>query len=182
MGSKMKFLKMPIHGVGVKVFMIFHKCLHKLGSNITHMVQTNRCIDNQKKLNVLNHWVKLSFILGKVVPNDTIQGNCYPFSSLFHMQLHHARLQTSCNYYFFFCNCLCKDTQFIHYTTLQHFPFQKEVFSTFKKFGLGHKIYLDDNNNLDLCRKNVIIFKLPNGSCRCIENLLYYIQKFARDL
>jgi hypothetical protein len=48
-----------------------------------------------------------------------------------------------------------------------------EVFPTFEKFILGHKIYIGGNNTIDVCAKNIIIFKLLSGILKYIGDALY---------
>ncbi len=74
---------------------------------------------------------------------------------------------------------ICKDAWFVDFKASQHLTFQKEVFSTFEEFTLSHKIYLGDNNTLDECEKGTIVFNLPNGIFKCIEDVLY-VPKLAK--
>jgi hypothetical protein len=45
---------------------------------------------------------------------------------------------------------ICKDTWFVDSKASQHLIFQKEVFLTFEKFSLNHKIYFGNNNTFDV--------------------------------
>lgn len=55
---------------------------------------------------------------------------------------------------------VCKDILFIDSKVSQHFTFQNEVFSTFKKFTYSHKIYFRDNITFDVCEKKVYCFQI----------------------
>jgi hypothetical protein len=57
--------------------------------------------------------------------------------------------------------------------------FQKEVFPTFEEFILSHKVYLESNSTFDVCKKDIIVFNLPNGNSKCIGDVLY-IPKLAK--
>ncbi len=46
---------------------------------------------------------------------------------------------------------------------------------------MSHKIYLGDNNTLDICGKGTIIFNLSNLIFKCIRNELY-VPKLAKYL
>jgi hypothetical protein len=48
---------------------------------------------------------------------------------------------------------VCRDLWFVDSGTSQHLTFQKEIFSTFEKFPLNHKIYLRNNSTFDVCEK-----------------------------
>jgi hypothetical protein len=76
------------------------------------------------------------------------------------------------SYDYFVYLYICKDTWFINFRTSQHFTFQKEVFSTFEEFSLGHKVYFGKNNILYMCGKGNIVFKLSNGISKCIGDVL----------
>jgi hypothetical protein len=47
------------------------------------------------------------------------------------------------------------------------------IFSTFKKFVLGHKTYIGGNNTIDVYVKDIIVFKLLSGILNYIGNALY---------
>jgi hypothetical protein len=55
------------------------------------------------------------------------------------------------------------------------------MFSTFEEFTLSHKVYLGDNNMLDVCGKDTIVFNLPNRISKCIGDVLY-VPKLAKFL
>ncbi len=76
----------------------------------------------------------------------------------------------------FFIYEIFRDAWFVDFGASQHLTFQKEVFSTFEEFTWSHKIYLEDNNMLDVCGKD-IVFNLLNEISRCIGDMLY-IPKF----
>jgi len=46
---------------------------------------------------------------------------------------------------------------------------------------LSHKVYLGDNNMLDVCGKDTIVFNLPNRISKCIGDVLY-VPKLAKKL
>jgi hypothetical protein len=74
-----------------------------------------------------------------------------------------------------------KDAWFVDSKASQHLTFQKEVFSTFEEFIWSHKVYFEDNNTLDVCRKYIILFNLPNGIFKCIGDVLY-VSELAKNL
>jgi hypothetical protein len=74
-----------------------------------------------------------------------------------------------------------KDAWFIDYRASQHLALQKEIFSTFEEFIWSHKVYFEDNNTLDVCRKYIILFNLPNGIFKCIGDVSY-VSKLAKNL
>jgi hypothetical protein len=50
-----------------------------------------------------------------------------------------------------------------------------------EEFTLNHLIYVGNNNTLKVCGKNIIIFNLPNGISKRIENVLY-VPKLVKNL
>jgi hypothetical protein len=69
---------------------------------------------------------------------------------------------------------ICRDAWFVDFGASQHLTFNlKEVFSTFEEFTLNHKVYLEDNNMLDVCGKGIIVFNLLNRISKCIGDMLY---------
>jgi hypothetical protein len=75
-----------------------------------------------------------------------------------------------------FISSICRDAWFVKFGSLQN-----EVFLTFKEFTLNHKIYLGDNNMLDVCGKGTIVFNLLNGISKCNGDVLHVL-KLARNL
>ncbi len=63
-------------------------------------------------------------------------------------------------YDYFIYFTICKDTWFDDSKILQHLTFRKEVFSTFEKLPLSHKVYFGYYNTLDVCGKGIIVFNL----------------------
>ncbi len=76
---------------------------------------------------------------------------------------------------------VCKDAWFIDFGVSRHLTFQKEVFSTFEKNSLNHKVYLGDDNTFDVCEKGNIVFNLLNEISKCIGDVLYF-PKLANNL
>jgi hypothetical protein len=76
---------------------------------------------------------------------------------------------------------ICKDACFVGFGVSQHLTFQREVFSTFEEFTLSNKIYFRDNNMLNVCGKDTIVFNLPNRIFKCIGDVLY-VPKLAKQL
>jgi hypothetical protein len=74
-----------------------------------------------------------------------------------------------------------KDAWFVDFGVSQHLTFQKGVFWTFENVTLNHKVYLEDNNMLDVRGKGIIVFNLPNGISKCIRNVLY-VPTLAKQL
>jgi hypothetical protein len=78
-----------------------------------------------------------------------------------------------------FTSSICRDAWFVDSRASQHLTFQEEVFWTFEKSILNHKVYLRDNSMLDVHGKGIIVFNLPNGISKCIGNVLY-VPKLAK--
>jgi hypothetical protein len=75
-----------------------------------------------------------------------------------------------------------RDAWFVDFGASQHLTFNlKEVFSTFEEFTLNHKVYLENNNMLDVCGKDIIVFNLLNRISKCIGDMLY-VPKLVRNL
>jgi hypothetical protein len=81
-----------------------------------------------------------------------------------------------------FISLVCRDAWFVDFRASQHLTFQEEVFWTFEKFTLNHKVYLKDNSTLDVHGKGIIVFNLPNGISKCIENVLYVLKLAKKNV
>jgi hypothetical protein len=51
----------------------------------------------------------------------------------------------------------------------RHLTIQKEVLSTFEEFTLNHNIYLEDNNKLDVCGKDILFSTYQMGFPSVLE-------------
>ncbi len=80
-----------------------------------------------------------------------------------------------------FISSIWRDAWFVDFKASQRLSFQKEIFWTFEIFTLNHKVYLRDNNTLDVRGKGIIVFNLPNGISKCIGNVLY-VPKLAKKM
>jgi hypothetical protein len=74
-----------------------------------------------------------------------------------------------------------KDAWFVDFGASQYLTFQKEVFPTFEEFILSHKVYFKNNSTFDVCRKDIIVFNLPNGISKCIGDVLY-VPKLVKNM
>jgi hypothetical protein len=74
-----------------------------------------------------------------------------------------------------------KDAWFVDFGTPKYLTFQKKVLPTFEKFILTHKVYFENNSTLDVCKKDLIVFNLPNGISKCIGNVSY-VPKLAKNM
>jgi len=70
---------------------------------------------------------------------------------------------TSCDYLFIYVNC--NNTWFVDYGASKHLTFWKGIFSTFEEFALGHKVYIGNNDILDIYVKKALLFLICQMEC-----------------